>query len=192
MSLKGIDNLKKRKEIFARSHLGVIISRTFGELNELIKDKDELNSLIDKFNKLEDWRHAADRFRDWNRGDLSNEKFWKYLYWLSSAIIDNKIKNERFMILMMRYTQLTMFFDAKRQDFGFWFELETYQMSLGTKVIEMEVDNYIFNDGKGAQRMMIVPSKTLNLMRAFMEYNDSDNNNIQIYGVDLDNITLEV
>lgn len=187
MILTGINNLKQRKEIFAKSHLSVIISRTFDELNELIKNTDKLSELMDKFNKLEDWKHANDRFRDWNRNDLSNTQFWKYLYWLSASIIeDNKIESERFMILMMRYTLLTMFSDAKRQDFGFWFELETYKMSLGSKIIEMEVDNYIFNDGKGAQRMLLVPSKTLNLMKAFMEYESSENNDISIYAVGLE------
>lgn len=191
MSIKGVENLKRRKEIFAKTHLSVIISRTFDELTELVKDTNELSELMSKFNKLDDWQHACDRFRDWNRGDLTNEKFWRYLYWLSGAIIENKIKNDRFMILMMRYTLLTTFLDSKRQDFGFWFELETYQMSLGSKVIEMEVDNYIFNDGKGAQRMLLAPSKTLNLMKAFMKYDESDDD-IRIFGVNIDNISLEV
>lgn len=186
MILRGIESLKTRKEIFAKSRLSVIISRTFNELTDLIKDTDELSELMDKFNKLEDWQHANDRFRDWNRNDLSNTQFWKYLYWLSASIIDNKIKSERFMILMMRYTLLTSFLDAKRKDFGFWFELETYKMSLGSKVIEMEADNYIFNDGKGAQRMLLVPSKTLNLMKAFMEYESSENTDISIYGVGIE------
>ena len=186
MSLKGIENLKRRKEIFAKSHLSVIISRTFDELTELVKDTNELNELMAKFNKLEDWKHASDRFRDWNRNDLSNTQFWRYLYWLSASISDNKIKSERFMILMMRYTLLTMFSDAKRQDFGFWFELETYQMSLGSKVIEMEVDNYIFNDGKVAQRMLLAPSKTLNLMKTFMEYESSENTDLSIYAVGIE------